>query len=94
MEASFQNIFEMLSYASTIVWAKPTEFKWPALLSTAVTWITAGLYAVFVQRRTGHIFHIKSGLTRRSEPGNSRGKAERPETHQAMGAEPATVISR
>ncbi|EFY92155.1 iron-regulated transporter, putative [Metarhizium acridum CQMa 102] len=37
-EATFQNLFELLSFASTIAFSKPDQFQWPMLISiTAVT---------------------------------------------------------
>ncbi|CCF46797.1 hypothetical protein CH063_15439, partial [Colletotrichum higginsianum] len=38
VEAAWQNAFELLSYLSTIVFFRPAQFNWPALLSVlAVT---------------------------------------------------------
>ncbi|GAB7348672.1 hypothetical protein MBLNU459_g7035t1 [Dothideomycetes sp. NU459] len=57
LEASVQNTFELLSFASTVVFAKPEQFKFPAAISGGAV-VTAGiLYAFFVRQRRGHLFH-------------------------------------
>lgn len=57
LEASVQNTFELLSFASTVVWARPEQFRFPASVSGGAV-VTAGmLYALFVRRRRGHLFH-------------------------------------
>ena len=58
VEASFQNLFEMLGYITTIVWARADRFRWPALISVAATWSAGGVYMVFVRRRRGHLLHV------------------------------------
>ncbi|KAK0624268.1 Ferroporti-1 [Immersiella caudata] len=57
VETSFQNLFEMLSYVTTIIFARPEEFRWPVLVSVGAVYIAGGLYAFFVRRRRGHLFH-------------------------------------
>ncbi|GAM36770.1 iron-regulated transporter [Talaromyces pinophilus] len=56
-EAAFQNLFELLSYASTIVFSRPSQFQWPVAISAAAVYMAGGLYAYFVRRRRGHLFH-------------------------------------
>lgn len=63
-EFAFQNIFEMLSFASTIVFSRPDQFKIPATIS-AGTVATAGiLYAAFVRSRRGHLVHLSRCMER------------------------------
>ncbi|KAF2223150.1 Ferroporti-1 [Elsinoe ampelina] len=57
IEAGFQNLFEMLAFATTIIWARPEEFKVPALISAGSTAGAAVLYALYVRRERGHLFH-------------------------------------
>ncbi|RAO68985.1 uncharacterized protein BHQ10_004997 [Talaromyces amestolkiae] len=67
-EAAFQNLFELLSYASTIIFSKPSQFQWPVAISTAAVYMAGGLYAYFVRRRRGHLFHPPEWmLIKRSE---------------------------
>ena len=78
VEASFLNFFELLSYASTIVFSRPNQFRWPIVISTAVVYAAGGLYTLFVKRRRGHLVHtpsfIKSSSTfytqYQAEPGD------------------------
>ncbi|KAK8143672.1 hypothetical protein G3M48_006896 [Beauveria asiatica] len=57
VEASFQNLFELLSFATTITFPRPEQFHWPLVISIAAVYMAGGLYAFFVRRRRGHLFH-------------------------------------
>ena len=61
VEAAFQNLFEMLSYVMTIVFSRPEQFQWPVVMSIAAVYAAGGLYACFVRRRRGHLFHAPCG---------------------------------
>ncbi|OAQ92136.1 iron-regulated transporter [Purpureocillium lilacinum] len=69
VEAALQNFFELLSFATTIAFSRPDQFRWPVVISTTAVYIAGGLYACFVRLRRGHLFHA---------PPCIRGKAERP----------------
>ncbi|ETS00227.1 iron transporter [Trichoderma reesei RUT C-30] len=58
VEAAFQNGFELLAYASTIVFSRPEEFKWPSLISALAVASASGAYAAFVYLRRGHLLHL------------------------------------
>jgi solute carrier family 40 (iron-regulated transporter), member 1 len=60
VEASFQNLFELLSYTSTITFPKPSQFRWPVLISVAAVYASGGVYAAFVRKRRGHLLHPPS----------------------------------
>ncbi|QIX02066.1 hypothetical protein AMS68_007583 [Peltaster fructicola] len=62
VEAAIQNVFEMLSFVATIIWAKPSDFKWPGAISTVAVLAAAILYAAFVRQRRGHLLHFEQGL--------------------------------
>jgi solute carrier family 40 (iron-regulated transporter), member 1 len=62
MEASFQNVFELCAYASTIVWARPAQFRYPVLLSSAAIFMAGALYTKFVRDRRGHLLHVSNCL--------------------------------
>lgn len=51
IEAAFQNAFELLSYMSTIVFFRPTEFQWPSLISVLAVASATLLYTTFVRLR-------------------------------------------
>ncbi|KAI9041870.1 uncharacterized protein KD926_006415 [Aspergillus affinis] len=53
VEAAWQNAFEICSYMSTIVFFRPEQFKWPALISVVAVGLAGLLYAVFVRVRRG-----------------------------------------
>lgn len=57
LEFSLQNVFEMLAFASTTVFAKPADFRYPALISAAAVATAGVLYACFVRSRRGHLIH-------------------------------------
>ncbi|KAK9365041.1 Ferroporti-1 [Lipomyces kononenkoae] len=58
VESSFQNFFELLSFASTIVFDKPDTFAVPAILSANSVVIAAILFAVYVRRVRKHLIHF------------------------------------
>ncbi|KAF2017482.1 iron-regulated transporter [Aaosphaeria arxii CBS 175.79] len=60
VEASFQSLFEMCSYFSTMVFARPDQFEWPVLLSCGAVFMAGVLYSRFVRSRRGHLLHLPS----------------------------------
>ncbi|KAH9835073.1 ferroportin 1 [Teratosphaeria destructans] len=67
-----ENLFEMGAFASTVVWARPADFKIPASISAGAVGVAGVLYAAFVRSRRGHLVH----LSRCVDPGR-RGKGWR-----------------
>lgn len=57
VEASLQNLFELLSYLSTIIFSRADQFRWPVVISIVATYAAAGTYAIFVRKRRGHLVH-------------------------------------
>ncbi|PNS19937.1 hypothetical protein CAC42_7904 [Sphaceloma murrayae] len=45
IEASFQNLFELFAFATTIIFSRPEQFKYPAAISTGSTACAAIMYA-------------------------------------------------
>jgi len=64
LEASCQNIFEMLAFMSTIVFPRPEQFKIPAAISASAVATAALLFAYFVRMRRGHLLHASRCLER------------------------------
>jgi len=58
MEASLQSSFELLSFAATVVFSRPAQFRYPVLLSAVAVFTATALYSVFVKSRRGHLMHI------------------------------------
>ncbi|RFU78137.1 iron transporter [Trichoderma arundinaceum] len=73
VEAAWQNAFELLAYASTIIFSRPEQFKWPSLISAAAVASASSAYATFVYIRRGHLLHLEA-LTNflRMEKGKQR----------------------
>ncbi|EIN12945.1 hypothetical protein PUNSTDRAFT_82439 [Punctularia strigosozonata HHB-11173 SS5] len=63
VEASFQNMAELLSYALTAVFSRPSQFHIPTFVSAGVVLLAASLYAAFVRRRRGHLIHVSSCIS-------------------------------
>jgi iron-regulated transporter 1 len=57
LETSFQNLFDSLSWALTIIWSNPASFQWPVVISIAAVYAAGGLYTYFLRQRRGHILH-------------------------------------
>ena len=57
VEASFQSLFELISYATTIIYSQPDQFTYAVVISVGAVYLAGGLYAAFVRRRRGHLFH-------------------------------------
>nr|POE47804.1 solute carrier family 40 member 2 [Quercus suber] len=64
-----ENIFEMISFASTVVLPDPNQFKYPAALSTVAVALAGVLYAVFVRARRGHLVHLSQCIERTHKSG-------------------------
>jgi iron-regulated transporter 1 len=73
VEAAWQNAFELLSFASTIIFSRPEQFKWPSLISVGAVSSAWASYSLFVYMRRGHLLHLDA-LTRilRSSKGKQR----------------------
>ena len=57
-EAALQNMFDLLQFMSTIIFARPEMFKWPVLMSCISVGVALGVYSLFVRKRRGHLVHI------------------------------------
>ncbi|KAJ5101872.1 hypothetical protein NUU61_004094 [Penicillium alfredii] len=56
-EMALQNIFEMLSFASTIVFPRPEQFQYPVLISSGAVAVAAVCFAAYVRKERGHLLH-------------------------------------
>ncbi|KAJ5587444.1 uncharacterized protein N7459_003209 [Penicillium hispanicum] len=56
-EMALQNIFEMLSFASTIVWSQPEQFQYPVMVSSGAVAVAAACFAAYVRKERGHLLH-------------------------------------
>ncbi|KAJ5312693.1 hypothetical protein N7508_003523 [Penicillium antarcticum] len=56
-EMALQNVFEMLSFASTIAFPLPRQFRYPVLISSGAVAIAAICFAAYVRKERGHLLH-------------------------------------
>lgn len=63
-EAALQNLFEMLSFATTTIWANPQQFKYPAVISVAAIGVANLCFTAFVRKARGHLFHSPGCMLR------------------------------
>ncbi|CAG8909095.1 unnamed protein product [Penicillium egyptiacum] len=56
-EMALQNIFEMLSFASTIAFPLPAQFGHPVLISSGAVAVAAVCFAAYVRKERGHLLH-------------------------------------
>ncbi|EON69804.1 hypothetical protein W97_09067 [Coniosporium apollinis CBS 100218] len=64
-EMALQNLFELLSFASTIVFSSPKTFKYPVLISCGAVAMSACCFAAFVRQKRGHLLHASKCLKRK-----------------------------
>ncbi|KAK3115619.1 hypothetical protein LTR53_004826, partial [Teratosphaeriaceae sp. CCFEE 6253] len=64
VEAAFQNLFELLAYATTIIFPRPDQFRWAIIISAAATYSAGGLYAFYVRKTRGHLLHAPPSTPR------------------------------
>lgn len=54
---ALQNIFEFLSFATTIAFPLPEQFKYPVFISYGGIAIAAICFATYVRKERGHLLH-------------------------------------
>ncbi|KAH9863800.1 hypothetical protein J1614_009732 [Plenodomus biglobosus] len=58
IEMSLQNGFELLSFATTMLWARPQDFHIPVYISAGAVALSAVCFAGFVRNKRGHLVHF------------------------------------
>ncbi|KAJ6184713.1 hypothetical protein N7519_006014 [Penicillium mononematosum] len=56
-EMALQNVFEMLSFASTIAFPLPAQFVYPVMISFGAVAVAAVCFAAYVRKERGHLLH-------------------------------------
>lgn len=64
IEMSLQNVFELLSFATTMVFYRPEDFRFPVYISGAAIATSAACYAAYVRQKRGHLLHTDKCLKR------------------------------
>ncbi|KAL4974719.1 Ferroporti-1 [Aspergillus desertorum] len=57
-EMALQSVFETISFATTIVFADPDQFKYPVYTSYGAITVAAMCFAAYVRRERGHLVHM------------------------------------
>jgi iron-regulated transporter 1 len=64
VEMALQNFFELVSFATTMIWYRPEEFRIPVAISAAAVMVSAVCFAGFVRIKRGHLLHTDRCLKR------------------------------
>ena len=64
VEMSLQNGFELLSFATTMIFHRPDDFKVPVSISIGAVAASAACFAAFVRQKRGHLLHTSRCLKR------------------------------
>ena len=54
---ALQSIFELLSFATTIIFPLPEQFKYPVYISYGAIAMAAICFAAYVRKERGHLLH-------------------------------------
>ena len=69
IEMSLQNFFELLSFATTMIFYRPEDFKYPVYISAGAVALSAACFAGFVRQKRGHLLHTSKCLKRAGKSG-------------------------
>ncbi|KAF2628887.1 hypothetical protein BU25DRAFT_409390 [Macroventuria anomochaeta] len=69
IEMSLQNFFELLSFATTMIFYRPEDFKYPVYISAGAVALSAACFAGFVRQKRGHLLHTSKCLKRAGRSG-------------------------
>lgn len=61
-EMALQNFWEMLSFVITIIFPRPEQFRYPAIVSVCAVAVSAACYAAYVRKERGHLIHMSHCL--------------------------------
>lgn len=64
IEMSLQNLFELFSFATTMIFYRPEDFKIPIYISAGAIATSAACFAGFVRQKRGHLLHTDKCLKR------------------------------
>lgn len=63
-EAALQNLFELISFTTTMIFDRPDQFKIPIYISVGAIAISAACFASFVRQKRGHLLHTSKCFKR------------------------------
>ncbi|KAE8385125.1 Ferroporti-1 [Aspergillus alliaceus] len=61
-EMALQSVFELISFATTIVFPLPGQFKYPVYISYGAITVAAICFAAYVRKERGHLLHTSRCL--------------------------------
>lgn len=64
IEMALQNLFELLSFATTMIFYRPEDFRIPIYISAGAIATSAACFAGFVRQKRGHLLHTDRCLKR------------------------------
>ncbi|GAA5950123.1 hypothetical protein JCM3765_004204 [Sporobolomyces pararoseus] len=64
LQFSLQNVLDLIKYVVTIIFNKPSEFKWAVVISFASVVLGALCYLVYVRKERGHLIHLNEWTER------------------------------
>ncbi|KAF2713993.1 iron transporter [Pleomassaria siparia CBS 279.74] len=64
VEVALQSVFELISFAMTMIFSRPEDFKYPIYISATAIAISAACFAGFVRRKRGHLLHASKCFKR------------------------------
>ncbi|GAA6025360.1 hypothetical protein JCM11491_002746 [Sporobolomyces phaffii] len=59
LQFSLQNLLDLVKYVVTIIFNKPSEFRWAVVVSYASVVLGALCYLVYVRNERGHLVHLE-----------------------------------
>ncbi|RMZ92510.1 hypothetical protein DV736_g253, partial [Chaetothyriales sp. CBS 134916] len=80
VEAAFQNAFELLSYACTVYFARPTQFRWPALISLVAVYTAGAVHSFCPFHSLPAAFKLSSPSTKTHHPSPPTVPSSKPPT--------------
>ncbi|KAF2794147.1 hypothetical protein K505DRAFT_324959 [Melanomma pulvis-pyrius CBS 109.77] len=67
VEVSLQSLFELMSYALTMIFSRPEDFKYPIFISAGTISVSAACFAGFVRQKRGHLLHSSKCFKRENK---------------------------
>ncbi|GAA5931985.1 uncharacterized protein JCM15063_001092 [Sporobolomyces koalae] len=59
LQFSLQNLLDLVKYVVTIIFDKPSEFKWAVVISYVSVCLGALCYLIYVRQERGHLIHLE-----------------------------------
>jgi iron-regulated transporter 1 len=67
VEVALQSVFELMSFALTMIFHRPEDFKYPIFISAGAITVSAACFARFVRQKRGHLLHASKCFKRENK---------------------------